>query len=328
MQRRKLFTLIGGAVAAWPRSARAQQPPMPVIGFLGSASPDQWASRMRAFHQGLSEVGYSEGHNVTIEYRWAEGRNEQLPNMAADLAGRQVTVIAALGSTSAALAAKGSSKTIPIIFEIASDPVKLGLVTSLARPGGNATGTTSLNSEVEPKRLELLHELLPTATVIGLLVNPTNPQLANPTSKNLQEAAGRLGLEMPVLNASSARDFENVFAQLARLRAAALVIGADPLFSSRQELLAEQAVRHGMPACYQYREFAAAGGLFSYGSSFTASWRAAAVYVGRVLRGEKPAELPVQQSTNVELILNLRTAKALGIVVPLPLIGRADEVIE
>jgi putative tryptophan/tyrosine transport system substrate-binding protein len=328
MQRREFITIVGGAAAAWPLNARGQQPAMPVIGFLGSASPEPWAGRVRAFREGLAESGYVEGRNVAIEYRWAEGRNEQLPQMAADLVARQVTVIAALGSTQAALAAKAASTTVPIIFEIASDPVELGLVGSLARPGGNATGATSLNAEVEPKRLELMHELLPTAAVVGLLVNPTNPQLAEATSKNLQAAARKLGLKMHVLHASADRDFDLVFAQLLQLRAAPLVIGADPLFSSHQELLAAETVRQGIPACYQFREFALAGGLFSYGSSFTGTFRSAAAYVGRVLRGEKPGELPVQQTTKVDFVINLKTARTLGISVPLPLIGRADEVIE
>jgi putative ABC transport system substrate-binding protein len=328
MERRTFVVLLGSAAAVWPIATRAQTSAMPVVGFLGSASPDQWAVRMRAFHEGLREAGYIEGRNVAIEYRWAEGRNEQLPKMAADLVSRQVTVIAALGSSPAALAAKAASTTIPIIFEIAFDPVELGLVASLARPGGNVTGATSLNSEVEPKRLELMHELVPTATVVGLLVNPTNSQIAEATSKNLQAAASKLGLEMHVLHASAEHDFDAAFAKLVQLRAAALVIGADPLFSARQEQLAALAVRYAIPACYPFREFALAGGLFSYGSSFTDMFRTAAAYVGRVLRGEKPADLPVQQSTKVDLILNLKTAKALGIAVPLPLIGRADELIE
>jgi putative tryptophan/tyrosine transport system substrate-binding protein len=328
MQRREFITLLGGAAAAWPLAARAQQTTMPVIGFLGSASPDRWVGRMRAFHQGLSETGYVEGRNVAIEYRWAEGQNDRLPTLAADLVGRQVTVIAAPGSTPAALAAKAATTMIPIVFELASDPVKLGLVASLARPGGNLTGVTSLNAEVGPKRLELLHELVPTATVIGLLVNPTNPNLAEPTTKSLQTAARTLGLEMHVLHASAERDFDMVFATLVQLRAGALVIGADPFFSSRLDQLAALTVRHAVPTVYQSREFTAAGGLMSYGASFTDTFRAVGVYTGRILRGDKPADLPVQQATKVELFLNLKTAKALGVTVPLSLVGRADEVIE
>ena len=327
MRRREFLTLIAAA-ATWPLAARAQQPAMPVIGFLGSASLDRWAGRMRAFHQGLSETGYVEGRNVAIEYRWAQGQNDQLPQLAADLVRRQVTVIAAPGSTPATLAAKAATPTIPIVFEIASDPVQLGLVASLARPGGNITGVTSLNAEVGPKRLELLHELLPTATVVGLLVNPTNPNLAEPTTKNLQAAARTLGLQVHVLHASSDAELDAVFATLLRVRAGGLVIGADPFFSSRLEQLAALTVRHAVPTVYQTREFTAAGGLMSYGASFTDTFRAVGIYTGRILRGDKPADLPVQQTTKVELFLNLKTAKALGLEVPRTLIARADEVIE
>jgi putative tryptophan/tyrosine transport system substrate-binding protein len=302
---------------------------MPVIGFLGSASPDRWAGgRMRAFHQGLSENGYSEGRNVAIEYRWAEGHNDRLGPLAAELVGRQVTVIVAPGSTPAALAAKAATTTIPIVFEVASDPVELGLVTSLARPGGNITGVTSLNAEVGPKRLELLHELVPTAAVVGLLVNPTNPNLAELTTKKLHAAARSLGLKMHILHASADRDFDAVFATLLQLRAGALVIGADPFFTSRLEQLAALTLRHAVPAVYQFREFTAAGGLMSYGGSLTDTFRVTGVYTGRILRGDKPADLPVQQTTKLELFLNLNTARALGLEVPRTLIARADEVIE
>jgi ABC-type uncharacterized transport system substrate-binding protein len=328
MKRREFITLLGGAAAAWPLAARAQQPAMPVIGFLGSASPDRWAGRMRAFHQGLSETGYAEGRNVAIEYRWAEGQNDRLGPLAAELVGRQVTVIVTPGSTPAALAAKAATTTIPIVFEVASDPVELGLVTSLARPGGNITGVTSLNAEVGPKRLELLHELVPTATVVGLLVNPTNPNLAELTTKNLHAAARSLGLKMHILHASADRDFDTVFATLNQLRAGALVIGTDPFFSSRLEQLATLTARHAVPTVYQFREFTAAGGLMSYGGSLTDTFRAAGVYTGRILKGDKPADLPVQRTTKVELFLNLRTAKVLGLEVPRTLIARADDVIE
>jgi putative ABC transport system substrate-binding protein len=328
VRRRDFITLLGGAAAAWPLAAQAQQAAMPVIGFLGSASQDPWAGRMRAFHQGLSETGYVVGQNVAIEYRWAEGQNDRLPQLAADLVRRQVTVIATPGSTPAALAAKAATTMIPIIFELASDPVALGLVTSLARPGGNITGVTSLNAEVGPKRLELLHELVPTATIVGLLVNPTNPNLAEPITKNLGAAARSLGLEMHVLHASTDRDLDTVFATVVQLRAGGLVIGPDPFFSSRLGQLAALSVRHAVPTVYQTREFTAAGGLMSYGASFTDTFRAAGNYTGRVLKGDKPADLPVQQSTKVELIINLSTAKALGLEVPRILIARADEVIE
>jgi len=328
MKRREFITLLGGTVAAWPLAARGQQPAVPVIGFLGGASPDRWVGRLRAFHQGLSETGYVVGRNLAIEYRWAEGQNDRLPSLAAELVGRQVSVIAAPGSVPAALAAKAATTTIPIVFEIASDPVELGLVASLARPGGNITGVTSLNAQVGPKRLELLHELVPTATVVGLLVNPTNPNEAEPTTKNLQAAARSLGLEMHVLHASAEGDFDAAFATLIQLRAGALAIGTDPLFTSRLEQLAALTVQPAVPTVYQFREFTAAGGLMSYGGSLTDTFRAAGVYTGRILKGDKPADLPVQQTTKVELFLNLKTAKALGLTVPIPLLGRADEVIE
>jgi putative ABC transport system substrate-binding protein len=331
VKRREFITLVGGGgllLATKARRARAQQPAVPVIGFLGSASPDRWVGRMRAFHQGLSETGYAESRNVAMEYRWAEGQNDQLGPLAAELVSRQVTVIVAPGSTPAALAAKAATTTIPIVFEVASDPVELGLVTSLARPGGNITGVISLSAEVAAKRLELLHELVPTSAVVGLLVNPTNPNLADFTTKNLRAAARSLGLEMHVLHASAERDFETVFATLLQLRAGALVIGADPFFTSRLEQLAALTLRHAVPTVYQFREFTAAGGLMSYGGSLTDTFRAAGVYTGRILRGDKPAELPVQQTTKVELFLNLKTARAIGLQVPMTLMVRADEVIE
>ena len=328
IRRRELLMALGGAAAAWPLAARAQQGAMPVIGFLGSASPDRWASRIRAFREGLSEIGYSEGRNVAVEYRWAEGQNDRLGQLAAELVARQVAVIVAPGSTPAALAAKRATATIPIVFEVASDPVEIGLVGSLARPGGNITGLTSLNAEVQPKRLELLHELVPSASVVGLLVNPRNPALAEPATKRLDAAARSLRLKMHVLHASGDRDLDAVFATLLQVRAGGLVVGADPFFTSRLEQLATLALRHAVPTVYQFREFTAAGGLMSYGGSLTETFRAAAVYTGRILKGDKPADLPVQQSTKVELFLNLNTAKALGLEVPRTLIARADEVIE
>ena len=328
MRRRQFITLIGGAAASWPWAAGAQQPAMPVIGFLGSASADLWAARVRAFRQGLSEVGYVDGRNVAIEYRWAEGQYDQLPTLAADLVRRQVAVIVAPASTSAALAAKAATTTIPIVFQFASDPIELGLVDSLARPGGNITGITSLNVEVGPKRLELLREVIPTATDFALLVNPTDRNLAEVVERDLQTAAGRLGLKLHVLHASAERDFDTVFATLARLRPGGLVIGNDAFFTSRSEQLAALALRNRVPAIYWSREFAAGGGLMSYGAGYVDVLRMTGVYAGRILKGEKPADLPVQQGTKIELVINLKTAKALGLTVPLPLLGRAEEVIE
>jgi putative ABC transport system substrate-binding protein len=327
MRRREFITLLGGA-ASLPLAARAQQPAMPIIGFLGSAAPDLWAARLRAFHQGLSDTGYVEGKNVAIEYRWAEGQNDRLPAMAADLVRRQVTVIAAPGSTPAALAAKRATTSISIVFAVGSDPVQLGLVGSLQRPGGNLTGGSFLGIGLGQKRLQLLHEFVPTANTVAVLINPTNPILAEISTNELQAAARTLGLQIHVLNASTQSDFDTVFATLRQLRLGALVISGDALFTSRSEQLAALALRHAMPAIYQFREFAAAGGLLSYGGSLNDSFRQVGAYTGRILKGEKPANLPVQQATKLEFIINLRTAKALGITVPIPLLGRADEVIE
>jgi ABC-type uncharacterized transport system substrate-binding protein len=283
---------------------------------------------LRAFHEGLREAGYIDGRNLAIEYRWAEGRNDRLPALAAELVRRQVSVIVTAGSTPAALAARAATTTMPIVFYLGADPVEAGLVTSLSRPGGNLTGVVTLNVEVAPKRLELLHELVPTATVIAALVNPTNPVLAETLTRNLQTAARTLGVQLHVLHASSEQDFDTVFASLVQLRAGGLVIGADALFNSRSEQLAALTIRHAVPAVYQYREFVSAGGLMSYGTTVVDTYRPLGVYTGRILKGEKPAELAVQQATKLELIINVKTAKALGLTVPLPLIGRADEVIE
>jgi putative ABC transport system substrate-binding protein len=328
LQRREFITLLGGAAVAWPLAARAQQPgKLPVVGFLNFTSLDGYRPMVNAFRQGLQEAGYVEGRNVAIEYRWADGQIDRLPAMMADLVHRQVAVIAAT-TTAAALAAKAATTTIPIVFEIGSDPIQLGLVGSLSRPGGNTTGVTQLVQEVTPKMLELLHELLPTAHVMALLVNPTAPALAQTYTSEVLAAAHSLGLELHVLNASSERDFDGVFARLSELRAGGLVIGAEALFTSHSEQLAALAAHYGVPTIYKGREFAAAGGLMSYGSDIADSYRLAGIYTGRVLKGEKPGDLPVQQATKIELYINLKTAKALGITVPLPLSGRADEVIE
>jgi len=324
--RRELLAALGGA-AAWPLVARAQQTAMPVIGFLNVASADVYRPMVAAFRQGLRPSGYVEGQNVLIEYRWAEGQNDRLPTMVADLVHRQVTVIAAT-TTPAALAAKAATTTTPIVFETGSDPVRLGLVASLNRPGGNVTGVTQLNAGVVPKELEVLHELLPTARIVALLVNPADPAVADAQQREALSAAHTLGLELRILNASAETDFDGIFARLIELRANGLVICPEALFTSHSERLAALAARHAVPAIYRGREFTAAGGLASYGTSITDSYRLAGVYSGRVLKGDKPANLPVQQATKFELFLNLKTAKALGITVPLPLSGRADEVFE
>ena len=327
MRRREFITLVGGVSFAWALAGRAQQSRIPVIGFLNADSPQGYERQLSAFHKGLGENGYVDGRNVTIEYRWAGNRIDRLPAMAADLVYRQVAVIAAT-STPAALAAKAATTTIPIVFETGADPIELGLAASLSRPGGNVTGVTQLNWEVIPKRLELLHELLPTARVMALLVNPTNPVYAEMQSRAVLAAAHTLGLELRVLNASAEGDFDSVFANLVHLRAGGLVIGGSTLFTSQIKQLAALAIQHAVPAVYQIREFVAAGGLLSYGSDIADAYRLAGIYTGRVLKGENPSDLPVQQASKVELFINLKTAKALGITVPLPLSGRADELIE
>jgi putative ABC transport system substrate-binding protein len=324
MNRREFITLLGVA-AAWPVVAQAQ-PAMPVIGFLSPTSAQGDAPYVAAFRQGLQQAGYREGQNVAIEYRWAEGQNDRWPAMAADLVRRQVTVIAALGPP-AALAAKAATTTIPIVFVTGRDPVQLGLVESLARPGGNLTGVVTLSGELGPKRLELMREFVPTATAFALLVNPTN-STAETQSKDVQDAARKLGLPLHILHASTEREIDTAFKILVQLRADALVIATDPFFLTRSEQFAALALSHSVPAIFQYRTFAAAGGLMSYGTDIAELDRLAGIYAGRVIKGVKPADLPVQQSTKVELIINLKTAKALGLNIPLPLLGRADEVIE
>jgi putative ABC transport system substrate-binding protein len=327
MRRRDFIKAIGGATVAWPLTARAQQT-MSVIGFLGSSSPESYAQPLRAFRQGLSETGYVEGQNVVIEFRWANGQNDRLPALAADLVRRKVSVIVAPGSTPAALAAKAATATIPIVFQVGIDPVASGLVTSLARPAGNVTGVTNINTELASKRLELLRELVPKATIIALLVNPTSPEITEAVSRDLQSTARTLGLQLHILQASTDRDFDTVFARLAQLRVGALVIAPDAFFISRSEQLGEMTARYAVPAITQFREFAAAGGLMSYGGSFSEPTHQVGIYAGRILKGEKPANLPVQRPMKVELVINLKTAKALGITVPQSVQNRADEVIE
>jgi putative tryptophan/tyrosine transport system substrate-binding protein len=328
MTRREFITFLGGATATWPLAARAQQQPtMPVIGWVNPASRQDYAQPLAAFLMGLGETGYVDGRNVSIEYRWGEHHKDRLPALVADLIHRQVAVIAAT-TTAAALAAKAATRTIPIVFETGADPVELGLVASLNRPGGNVTGATQLTAELTPKLLEILHELLPGVRVMALLVNPTVPPLAEDQTRTVLAAAGSVGLQFHVLNASSEKDFAGVFEKLGELQAGALVIGAESLFTSHSEQMAALAFRNGVPAIYKGREFAAAGGLMSYGSDIADSYRNVGVYVGRILKGEKPIGLPVQQATKFELYINLKTAKALGITVPLPLSGRADELFE
>jgi ABC-type uncharacterized transport system substrate-binding protein len=327
MRRRTFITLLGGAAATWPLAAAAQQPAMPVIGWLSGLSGASSTDSVRAFGQGLAETGYVDGRNVAVEYHWAESQYDRLPALVADLVRRQVTVIAATEGN-AALAAKAAGTTIPIVFRMAADPIAAGLVASLNRPGGNVTGVTSLNLEVGSKRLELLHDLVPTVTVVAALINPTNRSTAETLSRDLQAAARRLGLQLHILRASTDRDIDKAFATLIQLRAGGLVIGGDPFFFSRMEQLAAWGLRNGIPTIYQWREFAAAGGLMSYGASLTESYRLAGSYTGRILKGTKPADLPVQQGTKIELIINLKTAKALGLDVPPTVLARADEVIE
>jgi putative ABC transport system substrate-binding protein len=327
MRRRDFITFVGAAFAAWPLAARAQQPAIPVIGSLNSSSPDEDGDRMRAYRRGLSETGYVVGRNVTIEYRWADGRNDRLPSMAAELVRRGVNVIVT-GGTPATLAAKAATSRIPIVFVLSTDPIAAGLVASLNRPGGNLTGVTGLNVELAPKKLEFLREVLPTVTILALLVNPTNTIAAENEARTVQAAARTLGLQLHVLHASTERDFDSVFASLVQLRAGALVIGSDLFFTSRSEQLAALTVRHAVPSIYQFREFAAAGGLMSYGGSIIDWGHQAGIQTGRILAGAKPADLPVQQATKVELFINLKTAKAFGIELPPRVVLRADEVIE
>ena len=327
MNKREFIWLLGGAVAGWPVSVHAQQAAIPVVGFLNSQSAQNYQRQLAAFLDGLAEAGYVDGRNVKIEYRWADNHSDRLPGMMADLMDKKVAVIAAT-STPAALAAKAAGTTIPIVFEIGYDPIRLGLVTNLNKPDGNITGVTQLNALVTPKRLELLHELVPKAEVVGLLVNPTNPILSETEINGAKSAAHNFSITLHVLNATNEGEFEGVFAKLIEIGARGLVVGADPLFVSRSARLGDLAARHSIPAVFENRSFAAAGGLASYGSDAIDSYRLTGVYVARVLKGEKPVDLPVQQGTKLQLVINARAASALGIVVPLPLSGRADELIE
>jgi putative tryptophan/tyrosine transport system substrate-binding protein len=326
VKRRELISLLCGVVA-WPRALRAQQKAMPVIGFLSGVAPGPYAPFVAAFRQGLRETGYVERQSLAIEYRWAEGSYDRLPGMAADLVGRKVDVIATSGGTAAALAAKSATSTIPIVFAGGGDPIERGLVTSLARPGGNVTGVTILGIELLAKRLELLSELVPQARVIALLVNPSSANTER-MLQDAQEAAREKGVQLPILKAATENEIGAAFATLVQLQASGLVIPNDAFFNSQRDQFVALASRHAVPAIYGFREFVASGGLMSYGASITSVYRQVGIYAGRILKGEKPSDLPVQQPTTFELVINLKTAKALGLTVPQALAARIDEVIE
>jgi putative tryptophan/tyrosine transport system substrate-binding protein len=323
-RRREFITLVGGAVA-WPLAARAQQPAMPVIGFLNPTSPDAFADRLRGFRQGLKDTGYGEGENVAIEYRWADNQTDRLPALAAELVRGRVAVI--VGNTPSALAAKAATTTIPIVFLVAEDPVRLGLVASLARPGGNLTGVNFFTGELTAKRLELLRELVPAATRVAVLVNPAGPD-AETTLRDVEPAARAIGLQIPVLNASTSREINAAFATFVRERPDALFVGGDPFFTSRRVQLVHLTTLHKVPAIFSNRDYVEAGGLMSYGSNVADAWRQVGAYAGRILKGAKPADLPVVQASKFELVINVESARMLGLTVPDKLLAAADEVIE
>jgi putative ABC transport system substrate-binding protein len=325
--RRCFIAVLGGAAIAWSLAAHAQQPAMPVVGYLGSGSLELDGERVRAFREGLKEAGYVEGRNVAIEYRWAQGNMDRLPALSEELARLPLAVVVAGSGTRSALSLKAATTTIPIVFQVAVDPVDAGLVASLSRPGGNLTGIVSLNVEMEAKRQEMLRDLIPTANIVALLVNPISP-FSEAVTKEAQAAARILGLQLQIVRASNEAEFDSAFATMVQLRAGAATLSTDSFFLNRPEPLAAAAVRHAMPTVSPYREFAVAGGLASYGTDVAASFRQVGVYVGRILNGEKPADLPVQQATKLTLTLNLKAAKALGLTLPIMLLGRADEVIE
>jgi putative ABC transport system substrate-binding protein len=328
VKRRDFITLLGGAVAAWPLAARAQQPAMPAVGLLDTRSPDAIGGRLNAFRRGLKETGYVEGENVTIVYRWAEGRYDRLPELADELARRQVAVIATGGGAQPTLAAKAATATIPIIFAVPDDPVRLGLVASLARPGGNLTGVNFVNVELSAKRLELLREIAPAAARVAMLVNPSNVISNEASVRDLEAAAAAMGVQIKIFSASSSREIDAAFAAFVRERANALFVAGDSFFNSRRVQLATLAVRYGLPSAFSQREIVEAGGLMSYGSDILDAYRQIGVYTGRILKGAKPADLPVVQSTKFELVINHQTARMLGLEVPPMLLARADEVIE
>ena len=327
IKRREFITLLAGAAAAWPLAARAQQPAVPVVGILASVSPAPYAGFIAAIKEGLQQTGYIEGRNVTIEYRWAEGHYDRLPQQAIELVDRGVAVIILVGGGPTIAVAKAATATIPIVFVMGDDPVKSGAVTALNRPGGNATGVNLLTVAMEAKRLQLLHELVPNVAVVAIIVNPNNPQAAEQL-QDLRAAARTLGVEVEVFKAGSPSDIDTAFASLVGRRAGALLVAADAFFNTRREQFVVLTARHALPAIFHFREFAAAGGLMSYGPSLTDAYRQEGLYAGRILKGEKPAEMPVQQAVKIELVINLQTARALGLTIPLPLLGRADEVIE